>query len=88
LKGESLTYQEKLERAKEVKEKYRDVLLSIPGLKSVSVCSDGKEVYICVYISSDINSLMPDVITKELNGIKVIFRDPQRLGGVLKPRGR
>lgn len=83
-----MTYQEKLERAKEVKEKYREVFLSIPGLKSITVSSDGKKVYLDIAIASDINPLMRDVVVRKLRGFRVRFYDPSAIGGVLKPLGK
>ena len=56
--------------AKEVKQKYGALLLSIPEVNSIG-CHDGK---FCVYVADEkIMNLLKELLVKEIGGVTIVF---------------
>jgi len=57
--------------AKEVKQKYGDLLLSIPEVSGVG-CPDGR---FCVYVTDEKTmNLLKELLVKKIDGVTITFR--------------
>lgn len=57
--------------AQEVKQKYGDLLISIPEVNGVG-CPDGK---FCVYVIDEKTmNLLKELLVKEIGGVTIVFR--------------